>query len=92
MPLQYSNPGTLITTVGDKQSCRIAVHVNPIAALQVRTTARQGEWRWESSMGSWSYKVKDGRRLVVVVPPVFRRAFRREFPDLTSRSYIGPTH
>ena len=45
---------------------------------------------WFSASASWGManKVKDGR--LVVVPPSFR-AFRREFPDLTSRSYIGRT-
>ena len=93
MPLPTSNPGALITTVGGIPGCRIALYVNSIAALQVRTAARQGEWWWEtrarSSMSSRSNKVKDGR--LVVVPPLFR-AFWREFPDLTSRSYIGPPH
>ena len=37
-------------------------------------------------MSSWPNKVKDCR--LVVVPPLFR-AFRREFPDFTSRSYIA---
>ena len=90
MPLPTSNPGALITTVGGIPSCRIALYVNSIAALQVRTAARQGEWWWETCarkfMSSGSNKVKDGR--LVVVPPLFR-TFRREFPDLTSRSYIG---
>ena len=95
MPLPTSNPGALITTVGGIPSCRIALYVNSTAALQVRTAARQGEWLWEirtrKFMSSGSNKAKkDGRRLVVV-PPLFR-AFRREFPDLTSRSYIGPPH
>ena len=91
MPLPTSNPGALITAVGGVHACRIALYVNSIAALQVCTAARQGEWWWEtrarSSMSSWSNKVKDGR--LVVVPPLFR-AFRREFPDLTSQSYIWP--
>ena len=94
MPLLTSNPGALITAVGGIQSCRIALYVNSIAALlQVRTAARQGEWWWETralkSMSSGPNKAKDGR--LVVVPPLFR-AFRREFPDLTSRAYIGPPH
>ena len=93
MPLPTSNPGALITTVGGIQGCRIALYVNSIAALQVRTAARQGEWWWETRarkfMSSGSNKVKDGR--LVVAPPLFR-TFRREFPDLTSRSYIGPPH
>ena len=59
----------------------------------LRTAARQGEWWWETRarkfMSSGSNKVKDGR--LVVAPPLFR-TFRREFPDLTSRSYIGPPH
>jgi hypothetical protein len=93
MPLPTSNPGALITTVGGVHACRIALYVNSIAALQVRTAARQGEWWWETRarkfMSSGSNKVKDGR--LVVTPPLFR-TFRREFPDLTSRSYIGPPH
>ena len=93
MPLPTSNPGALITTVGGIPGCRIALYVNSIAALQVRTAARQGEWWWETRarkfMSSGSNKVKDGR--LVVAPPLFR-TFRREFPDLTSRSYIGPPH
>ena len=93
MPLPTSNPGALITTVGGIHPVRIAVYVNSIAALQVRTAARQGEWWWETRarkvMSSGSHKVKDGR--LVVVPPLFR-TFRREFPDLTSRAYIGPPH
>jgi len=93
MPLPTSNPGALITTVGGIPSCRIALYVNSIAALQVRTAARQGEWWWETRarkfMSSGSNKVKYGR--LVVAPPLFR-TFRREFPDLTSRSYIGPPH
>ena len=95
MPLPTSNPGALITTVGGVHASRIALYVNSIAALQVRTAARQGEceWWWEirarKFMSSGSNKVKDGR--LVVVPPLFR-AFRRDFPDLTSRSYIGPPH
>ena len=90
MPLPTSNPGALITTVGGIHACRIALYVNFIAALQVRTAARQCEWWWETRarkfMNSGSNKVKDGR--LVVDPPLFR-TFRREFPDLTSRSYIG---
>ena len=93
MPLPTSNPGALITTVGGIPGCRIALYVNSIAALQVRTAARQGEWWWETRarkfMSSGSNKVKDGR--LVVVPPLFR-TFRHEFPDLTSRAYIGPPH
>ena len=93
MPLPTSNPGALITAVGGIPGCRIAMYVNSIAALQVRTAARQGEWWWETRalkfMSSGSNKVKDGR--LVVAPPLFR-TFRREFPDLTSRSYIGPPH
>ena len=93
MPLPTSSPGALITAVGGIQSCRIALYANSIAALQVRTAARQGEWWWETCarkfMRSGSNKVKDGR--LVVVLPLFR-TFRREFPDLTSRSYIGPPH
>lgn len=93
MPLPTSNPGALITTVGGIHACRIALYVNSIAALQVRTAARQGEWWWETRarkfMSSGSNKVEDGR--LVVAPPLFR-TFRREFPDLTSRSYIGPPH
>ena len=90
MPLLTSNPGAMITTVGGIQSFRIALYVaNFIAALQVRTAARQGWWLWETRarkfMSSGSNEAKDGR--LVVVPPLFR-AFRREFPDLTSRSYI----
>ena len=73
MPLPTSNPGALITTVGGIPSCRIAFYVNSIAALQVRTAARQGEWWWETRalkfMSSGSNKVKDGR--LVVVPPCF---------------------
>ena len=74
MPLPTSRtPGALITTVGGIQSCRIAVYVNSIAALQVRTAARQGEWWWETRarkfMSSGSNKAKDGR--LVVVPPCF---------------------
>ena len=60
---------------------------------QGRASERFYQWWWEtrarSSMSSWSNKVKDGR--LVVAPPLFC-AFRREFPDLTSRSYICPTH
>ena len=97
MPLPTRNPGALITTVGGIHPVRIAVYVNSIAALQVRTAARQGEWWWKTRarkfMGSGSNKAmnkaKDGR--LVVVPPLFR-TFRREFPDLTSRAYIGPPH
>ena len=93
MPLPTSNPGALITTVGGIPSCRIALYVNSIAALQVRTAARQGEWWWETRarkfMSSGSNKAKDG---YLVVAPLLFRAFRREFPDLTSRSYIGPPH
>ena len=93
MPLPKSNPGALITTVGGIPSCRIALYVNSIAALQVRTAARQGEWWWEPRarklMSSGSNKAKDGR--LVVVSSLFR-ALRREFPDLTSQSYIGPPH
>ena len=93
MPLPTRNPGALTTTVGGIHPVRIVVYVNSIAALHVRTAVRQGEWWWEtrarSSMSSWSNKAKDGR--LVVVPPLFR-AFRREFPGLTSRSYIGPAH
>ena len=93
MPLPTSNPGALITTVGGIPGCRIALYVNSIAAPQVRTAARQGEWWWETRarkfMSSGSNKVKDGR--LVVVPPLFR-TFRHEFPDLTSRAYIGPPH
>ena len=52
MPLPTRNPGALITTVGGVPSCRIAVYVNSIAALQpavqVRTAARQGEWWWKT--------------------------------------------
>ena len=74
MPLPTSNPGALITTVGGIHACRIALYVNSIAALQVRTAARQGEWWWETRarkfMSSGSNKVKDGR--LVVVPPLFR--------------------
>ena len=44
MPLPTSNPGALITTVGGILGCRIALYANSIAALQVRTAARQGEW------------------------------------------------
>ena len=36
MPLQYSNPGALITTVSGIQSFRIAVHVNSIIAAPCR--------------------------------------------------------
>ena len=72
MPLPTSNPGALITTVGGIPRCRIALYVNSIAALQVRTAARQGEWWWETRarkfMSSGSNKVKDGR--LVVVPPL----------------------
>ena len=93
MPLPTSNPGALITAVGGIQSFRIALYANSIAALQVRTAARQGGWWWETralkAMRSGSNKVKDGR--LVVVPPLFR-TFRREFPDLTSRAYNGPPH
>ena len=93
MPLPTRNPGALITTVGGIHPVRIVVYVNSTAALQVRTAARQGEWWWETRarkvMSSGSHKVKDGR--LVVVPPLFR-TFRREFPDLTSRAYIGPPH
>ena len=42
MPLPTSNPGALITTVGGIPGCRIALYVNSIDALQVRTAARQG--------------------------------------------------
>ena len=38
--VQYQ--GALTTTVGGIPSCRFAVHLNSIAALQVRTAARQG--------------------------------------------------
>ena len=91
MPLPTRNPGALITTVGGVQSCRIALYVNSIAALQVRTAARQGEWWWETRarkfMSSGSNKVKDGR--LVVAPPLFRAFRLGEFPDHpTSRSYI----
>ena len=59
--------------MGGVPSCRIALYANSIAALQVRTAARQGEWWWETHarkfMSSGSNKAKDGRRLVVV-PPV----------------------
>ena len=48
MPLPTSNPGALITTVGRVHACRIALYVNSIAALQVRTAARQGEWWWKT--------------------------------------------
>ena len=93
MPLPTSNPGALITTVGGIHACRIALYVNSIAALQVPTAARQGEWWWKTRarkfMSSGSNKVKDGR--LVVVSPLFR-TFRREFPDLTSRAYLGPPH
>ena len=87
MPLPTRNPGALITTVGGIQSCRIAVYVNSIAApLQVRTAvSRQGEWWWETRarkfISNGSNKAKNGR--LVVVPPLFRAFFRREFPDLT---------
>ena len=90
MPLPTRNPGALITTVGGIHAYRIALYANSIAALQVRTAARQGEWWWETRarkfMSSVPNKAKNGR--LVVVPPLFR-AFRRKFPDLTSRSYIG---
>ena len=91
MPLPTSNPGALITAVGGICPVRIAVYVNSIAALQVRTAARQGEWWWKTRarkfMRSGPSKVKDGR--LVVVRPLFR-TFRRGFPDLaSSRSYIG---
>ena len=73
MPLPTSNPGALITTVGGIPTCRIALYVNSIAVLQVRTAARQGEWWWETRarkfMSSGPNKVKDGR-LVVVPPPL----------------------
>ena len=43
-------------------ACRIALHVNSIAALQVRTAAWQGEWWWETRarkfMSSGSNKAK----------------------------------
>ena len=88
-----SNPGALITTVGGIHPVRIVVYVNSIAALQVRTAAQQGEWWWETRaqkfISSGSNKADDGR--LVVAPPLFR-TFRREFPDLTSRSYICPAH
>ena len=77
MPLLTSNPGALITTVGGIQSCRIALYVNSIAALQVRTAARQGEWWWETRalkfMSSGSNKVKVESRMVVwwLFPPCF---------------------
>ena len=94
MPLPTSNnPDALITTVGGVHASRIALYVNSIAALQVRTAARQGEWLWETRalkfMSSGPSKVEDGR--LVVVPPLFR-TFQREFPDLTSRAYNGPPH
>ena len=73
MPLPTSNPGALIMTVGGIHACRIALYANSIAALQVRTAARQGEWWWKTRarkfMSSGSNKVKDGR--LVVVPPFF---------------------
>ena len=40
IPLPTSNPGALITTVGGIHACRIAVYVNSIAALEVRTAAQ----------------------------------------------------
>ena len=98
MPLPMSNSGAQISAVDGIPGCRIALYVNSIAVLQVRTAARQGEWWWETrarssmSHGQLAYncnKAKGGR--LVVVPPLFR-AFRREFPGLTSRSYIGPAH
>ena len=77
MPLPTGNPGALITTVGGIPGCRIAVHVNSIAALQVRAAARQGEWWWEihawNPMNPRSRKVKDGR--LMVVPSLFRALF-----------------
>ena len=96
MPLPTSNPGALITTVGGIQTVRIVVYVNSIAALQVRTAARQGEWWWDPRALKF---MRSGPRTrprmvvlwLVVVPPLFR-TFRREFPDLTSRAHIGPPH
>ena len=90
MPLPTSNLGALITTVDGIPPCRIALYVNSIAALQVRTAARQGEWWWKTRarkfMSSGSNKAEDG--CLVVVPRLFRTS-RREFPDLTSsRSYV----
>ena len=85
MPLPTSNPGALITTVGGIHACRIALYVNSIAALQVRTAARKGEWWWETRtrkfVSSGSNKAKGGR--LVVVPPLFH-APRIENPDPSS--------
>ena len=93
MPLPTGNPGALITAVGGILGCRIAVHVNSIAALQVRAAARQGEWWWEihawNPMNPRSRKVEGGRPMVV--PSLFRVS-RRENPDLTSRACIGCSH
>ena len=93
MPLPTWKSGSLTTAVGGVQSYRIAVHVNSIAALQVRAAARQGEWWWEirawNPMNPRSRKVEGGR--LMVVPPLFRVS-RRENPDLTSRACIGCSH
>ena len=90
MPLPTSNPGALITTVGGIPSCRIALCVNSIAALQVRTAARQGEWWWETRarkfMGNGPNKAKDG--LLVVVPPLLQSICGLTFRD--QKWKLGP--
>jgi hypothetical protein len=91
MPLPTINPGALITTVGGIPGCRIALYANSIAALQVRTAARQGEWWWKTRarkfMSSGSNKVKDGR--LVVVPPLSLVSY---LPTRISGSHFAIVH
>ena len=87
MPLPTSNPGALITIVGGVHASRIALYVNSIAALQVRTAARQGAWWWETCarkfMSSGSNTVKDGRLVVVISVKLWKDLSQNDVADAT---------